>query len=104
MAGLTRGQQAGEVAQFHVIDRSLDRAAVGMADDRDQFCARNLAGEFHAAEDVLYSTRCPRRARLKMSPMPWSVTSSMGWRESRQLRTTAKGYWPAAEVLSSSAG
>ena len=25
----------------------------------------------------------------------------MGWRESRQLRTTAKGYWPEAVALTS---
>jgi hypothetical protein len=28
--------------------------------------------------------------------MPWSNTNSIGWRESRQLNTTAKGYWPDA--------
>ena len=50
---LDLGEQAGEVAQFHVVHRALDGAAIGMADDGNQFCAGNFAGEFHAAEDVV---------------------------------------------------
>ena len=45
------------------------------------------------------SARCLRRAALKMSPIPWSGTTLIGCRESRQLKTTANGYCPDAAAV-----
>src|SRR5438477_8651444 len=41
----------------------------------------------------------PATRALKTSPMPWSKMSSLDWRESRQLKITANGCWPAALAL-----
>ena len=41
------------VAELNIVHRTLDRTAIGMADDGDQFRTRSFAGEFHAAENVV---------------------------------------------------
>ena len=51
--GFDLGQEAGEIAEVDVIDGALDGAAVGVANDDDEFGPGDLAGEFHAAEDVI---------------------------------------------------
>src|SRR5262245_49944088 len=44
-------------------------------------------------------TTFPATLMLKKSPIDWSKTASAGIRESMQLKTAAKGYWPAADAL-----
>ncbi len=46
-------KQAGELVQMDIVHRAFDGSAMGMTDDRDQFRARNFAGEFHAAQNVI---------------------------------------------------
>ena len=47
------GEKGGEVAEFHVINGTTNRAAVLVAQDENQFRARHLAGKLHAAQQIL---------------------------------------------------
>ncbi|MNL32048.1 hypothetical protein D3C87_1538720 [compost metagenome] len=43
-------EQAGQIAQLHIVDRPSYRAACGMPHDKHDLGAGGRAGEFHAAQ------------------------------------------------------
>src|SRR5262249_8569061 len=52
-SGLNLIQKLGEFAELDIVDSAFDGTAVGMTQDEDEFCARDLAGEFHASADIV---------------------------------------------------
>ena len=64
-----------QITELHVVDRTLDRAAIRMPQDDDELGSRLFGRVFEAAEDSV-STMLPATRTAKMSPICSSNTSS----------------------------
>ena len=99
--GLDGLDQLGQVARqldplLHHLDRRVDRAAIGVAEDHDERRAQELDGIFQACEAVIVEEICRRDARRRRRPDPdrTRVRAGRGCRRSRGSRRS--GYCASA--------
>ena len=93
--GLDLLQQAGEVPELSLVNRTLDGAAGRMSHDEDQLGAGDSAGELEAAEGVIVGN-VAGHARVEAVANADVEDDLSRARESVQLRIAAAGYWPPA--------